>query len=233
MWKFYCRTVCTARTARYCKHHIIDVENTLATKLTKGTCKQLDMAQYLHREKRRHCGHMVFNENNFSKVARGWGDCFRCGFNQREPGCPKALVFYILTLNRSAWDIREDTSQSILYFLKNCRNRHEWIIGILRWDNVDVLENVTEKQTKEGNLCWSWRERTAPCLGPVRRFPSPSRSIRFSDVSETNGLTFSHGPHFRREEKWGLGTRQDRAQVKTDMVGFIALAFSSSRIILK
>ena len=26
-----------------------------------------------------------------------------------------------------------------------------------------------------------------PCLVPVRRFPSPSRSIRFSDVSEANG----------------------------------------------
>ena len=26
-----------------------------------------------------------------------------------------------------------------------------------------------------------------PCLVPVRRFPSPSRSIRFRDVSETNG----------------------------------------------
>ena len=26
-----------------------------------------------------------------------------------------------------------------------------------------------------------------PCLVPVRRFPFPSRSIRFADVSETNG----------------------------------------------
>ena len=25
------------------------------------------------------------------------------------------------------------------------------------------------------------------CLVPVRRFPSPSRSIRFGDVSEVNG----------------------------------------------
>ena len=44
------------------------------------------------------------------------------------------------------------------------------------------------------------------CLVPVRRFPSPSRSIRFSDVSETNGRgTFSHGSRdlkrFGREEK--------------------------------
>ena len=51
------------------------------------------------------------------------------------------------------------------------------------------------------------------CLVPVRRFPSPSRSIRFGDVSETNWRgTFSHGPRdpkrFGREEKRGLGTRQ-------------------------
>ena len=44
------------------------------------------------------------------------------------------------------------------------------------------------------------------CLVPVRRFPSPSRSIRFGDVSETNWRgTFSHGPRdpkrFGREEK--------------------------------
>ena len=26
-----------------------------------------------------------------------------------------------------------------------------------------------------------------PCLVPVRRFPSPYRSIRFGDLSETNG----------------------------------------------
>ena len=32
-----------------------------------------------------------------------------------------------------------------------------------------------------------------PCLVPVRRFPSPSRSIRFGDVSEANGReTLSH-----------------------------------------
>ena len=45
------------------------------------------------------------------------------------------------------------------------------------------------------------------CLVPVRRFPSPSPSIRF------RWLTFSHGPRdpkrFGREEKWGLGTRQN------------------------
>ena len=51
------------------------------------------------------------------------------------------------------------------------------------------------------------------CLVHVRRFPSPTRSIRFGDVSEANGRgTFSHGPRdpkrFGREEKWGLGTRQ-------------------------
>ena len=46
----------------------------------------------------------------------------------------------------------------------------------------------------------------AYCLVTVRRFPSPSRSIRFGDVSETNWRgTFSHGPRdpkrFGREEK--------------------------------
>ena len=63
---------------------------------------------------------------------------------------------------------------------------------------------------------WKGEEylRHETCLVPVRRFPSPSRSIRFGDVSEANGReTFSHGPRdlkrFGREEKWGLGTRQD------------------------
>ena len=44
------------------------------------------------------------------------------------------------------------------------------------------------------------------CLVRLRRFPSPSRPIRFGDVSEANGQeTFSHGPRdlkrFGREEK--------------------------------
>ena len=38
-----------------------------------------------------------------------------------------------------------------------------------------------------------------PCLVPVRRFPSPSRSIRFGDVSEANGPR--DPKHFGREEK--------------------------------
>ena len=40
------------------------------------------------------------------------------------------------------------------------------------------------------------------CLVPVRRFPSPSRSIRFGDVSEANG-TMDHGDpkRFGREVK--------------------------------
>ena len=42
----------------------------------------------------------------------------------------------------------------------------------------------------------TWRgeaSRYISCLVPVWRFPSPSRSIRFGDVSEANGReTFSH-----------------------------------------
>ena len=40
------------------------------------------------------------------------------------------------------------------------------------------------KDEKRGKTLINWRGN---CLVPVRRFPSPSRSIRFSDVSETNG----------------------------------------------
>ena len=36
------------------------------------------------------------------------------------------------------------------------------------------------------------------CLVPVRRFPSPSRSIRFGDVSEVNGRRETPS-HFRMD----------------------------------
>ena len=36
-----------------------------------------------------------------------------------------------------------------------------------------------------------------PCLVPVRRFPSPTRSIRFGDVSEVNGRETPS--HFRMD----------------------------------
>ena len=59
------------------------------------------------------------------------------------------------------------------------------------------------------------------CLVPVRRFPSPSRSICFSNVSEANGWekpSHFHGPRgpqrFGRAEKWGLGTRQTSTKVQ-------------------
>jgi len=74
-----------------------------------------------------------------------------------------------------------------------------------------------EKRTvsrRDAIMAWARAVGRLGCLVPVRRFPSPSRSIRFSDVSEANGRgttrgthfrTFSHGPRdltrFGREEK--------------------------------
>ena len=47
-----------------------------------------------------------------------------------------------------------------------------------------VMQNIEEQAlatyTRTGYV-------TLTCLVPVRRFPSPSRSIRFGDVSEANG----------------------------------------------
>ena len=64
-----------------------------------------------------------------------------------------------------------------------------------------------------------WQVR---CLVPVRRFPSPSRSIRFGDVSEANGgETASHfridhvtrnALAARKNEAYGLG-KQVRTRV--------------------
>ena len=58
---------------------------------------------------------------------------------------------------------------------------------------------------------WKGEEylRHETCLVPVRRFPSPSRSIRFSDVSETNG----RGTHFRMDHvTWNaLAARKNEA----------------------
>ena len=67
---------------------------------------------------------------------------------------------------------------------------------------VILYETMSWLPTQTGNLL------SRPFLVPVRRFPRPSRSIRFGDVSEANGretFTFSHGPRdpkrFGREEK--------------------------------
>ena len=51
------------------------------------------------------------------------------------------------------------------------------------------LQYCTYNHVPKGSV-WS-----RACLVPVRRFPSPSRSIHFGDVSEANGReTFSIGP---------------------------------------
>ena len=49
----------------------------------------------------------------------------------------------------------------------------------------------------------------ASCLVPVRRFPSPSRSIRFGDVSEANGRE----THFRMDHvtRNALAARKNEA----------------------
>ena len=44
-------------------------------------------------------------------------------------------------------------------------------------------------------VLWIYDMSSQGCLVPVRRFPRPSRSIHFGDVSEANGRgTFSLGP---------------------------------------
>ena len=47
-----------------------------------------------------------------------------------------------------------------------------------------------------------------PCLVPVRRFPSPSRSIRFGDVSEANGREYFRIDHVTRN---ALAARKSEA----------------------
>ena len=47
-----------------------------------------------------------------------------------------------------------------------------------------------------------------PCLVPVRRFPSPSRSIRFGDVSEENGREYFRIDHVTRN---ALAARKNEA----------------------
>ena len=53
-------------------------------------------------------------------------------------------------------------------------------------------------------------EQANTCLVPVRRFPSPSRSIRFGDVSEANGRE----THFRMDHvtRNALAARENEAQ---------------------
>ena len=50
------------------------------------------------------------------------------------------------------------------------------------------------------------------CLVPVRRFPSPSRSIRFGDVFETNGRETAS--HFRMDHvtRNALAARKNEAK---------------------
>ena len=64
-----------------------------------------------------------------------------------------------------------------------------WQTGV-SGEKVLVADNQqqTQPQLNTGTL-------PQACLVPVRRFPSPSRSIHFGDVSEANGReTFSIGP---------------------------------------
>ena len=47
----------------------------------------------------------------------------------------------------------------------------------------------------EAPVLWIYDMSSQGCLVPVRRFPRPSRSIHFGDVSEANVRgTFSLGP---------------------------------------
>ena len=87
-----------------------------------------------------------------------------------------------------------------------------WVVNLMDFKNFavasttfqDVPNTPLEKMIPFGSAFIL--DLYIPCLVPVRRFPSPSRSIRFGDVSEANGQeTFSHGPRdpkrFGREEK--------------------------------
>ena len=51
---------------------------------------------------------------------------------------------------------------------------------------VILYETMSWLPTQTGNLL------SQPCLVPVQRFPSPSRSIRFGDASEANGRETPH-----------------------------------------
>ena len=108
------------------------------------------------------------------------------------------------------------------------QNRFPWSLVYLKFLNKTCTSNVFAEFLLREFIRWfsrrkgasparlrlvnKWCHRHAqyviqPChLVPVRRFPSPSRSIRFGDLSEAIGPR--DPKRFGRAEKWGLGIRQ-------------------------
>ena len=85
-----------------------------------------------------------------------------------------------------------------------CKKKH---LDCCARRNLNLGGGARERSDEASRLC---------CLVPVRRFPSPSRSIVSMTYPRRKGggrLTFSHGPRDRKrfghEKKWGLGTRQE------------------------
>ena len=80
---------------------------------------------------------------------------------------------------------------------------------------------------------WTANSTARPCLVPIRRFPSPCRSIHFGDVSKANIFSWTTWP----ETLWplgiiGLGTRK-RKTVITWHSQVSGLRFSMKNLILK
>ena len=123
--------------------------------------------------------------------------CLRKGITlKRHAQCQQSLCF-----GCSIIGVLEKDSAWIVVSLSNMR------CMLLRY----IFDTVLNPGLLGVRLVQRAQKKT--CLVHVRRFPSPTRSIRFGDVSEAKGpRTFSHGPRdpkrFGREEKWGLGTRQ-------------------------
>ena len=78
-------------------------------------------------------------------------------------------------------------------------------VSKLSSQSINETVSQQEKNRVNSSLVSQW---VCDCLVPVRRFPSPSRSIRFSDVSETNGHGSRDLKRFGRKEKWCLETTQ-------------------------
>ena len=85
-----------------------------------------------------------------------------------------------------------------------CKKKH---LDCCARRNLNLGGGARERSDEASRLC---------CLVPVRRFPSPSRSIVSMTYPRRKGrerLTFSHGPRDRKrfghKKKWGLGTRQE------------------------
>ena len=152
--------------------------------LTKGTCKQLDMAQCLPRKKDEIVATWYSTKTTFLRLSEV-GGLFQMRLQSERTGLPESACFLHSNLiNRSAWG--NEGGHISIHF---------------------VLPQELQEPSRVNNTDLTMRQRWLP---RKRRWKIDERR------------------EFMLELK-----REDRARVKTDMVEFIVLPFSSLRIILK